>query len=98
MKQKWKVVFKYLCPDEGFSLVMAMGMGLLMLIIATALIFRASRHEAIASTHTQTGDSLAVAEAGVARTLAQMTKPENAVLLNRNYDRIPSTSNTYYRY
>jgi hypothetical protein len=96
MKHKWQAAFKCRSQDEGFTLFMALGMGLLMLTIATTLIFRASRHEAIASTRTHTGDSLAVAEAGVARTLAQMTKPENAVLLNRNYDPLnPKTSKNY---
>jgi predicted transport protein len=96
MKQKWKAAFKCRSRNEGFTLVMAMGMGLMMLIVATTLIFRASRNEAIASSRTQSGDSLAVAEAGVARTLAQMTKPENTVLLSLNYDPInPNTNKNY---
>jgi len=55
MKKKWKAAFKYYycSQDKGFSLVIAMGMGLVMLIVATTLIFHASRHEAIASTRTQ---------------------------------------------
>ena len=82
--------------DRGFTLVLALSMGLVMMAIATTLIFRASRHEAIASTRTEAGDSLAVAEAGIARTLAQMTKPENAVLLSLNYDPInPKTNKSY---
>lgn len=82
--------------DRGFTLVLALSMGLVMMAIATTLIFRASRHEAIASARTEAGDSLAVAEAGVARTLAQMTKPENAVLLSLNYDPInPKTNKSY---
>jgi hypothetical protein len=82
--------------DRGFTLVLALSMGLIMMAISTTLVFRASRHEAIASSRTETGDSLAVAEAGVARILAQFTKPENAVLLNRNYDPlIPSTNKNY---
>lgn len=96
MKRKWQAAFKHLSQDEGFTLVMILGMGLAMLIVATTLIVRASRHEAIASTRTQSEDSLAVAEAGIARTLAQMTKPENAALLNRNYDPINPTTNKNY--
>ncbi|MDZ4874350.1 MAG: hypothetical protein CLLPBCKN_003746 [Chroococcidiopsis cubana SAG 39.79] len=74
--------------ERGFTIVLALSMGLIVMAIAITLIFRASRNEAIASTRTQTGDSLAVAEGGVARILALMTKPENAVLLTRNYDPI----------
>jgi hypothetical protein len=82
--------------ERGFTIVLALSMGLIVMAIATTLIFRASRNEAIASTRTQTGDSLAVAEGGVARILAFMTKPENAVLLTRNYDPIdPKTGKNY---
>lgn len=82
--------------DRGFTIVFALSMGLIMMAIATTLIFRASRNEAIASSRTETGDSLAVAEAGVARILVQFTKPENAVLLNRNYDPLISGTNKNY--
>lgn len=82
--------------ERGFTIVLALSMGLIVMAIATTLIFRASRNEAIASTRTQAEDSLAVAEAGVARTLAQMTKPENIVLLSLNYDPInPKTNKSY---
>ncbi|BDM79545.1 hypothetical protein [Acaryochloris marina] len=44
----------------------------------------------------QSGVSLALAEGGMARSLAQLNKPNNAVLLNRNYDTInPETGKTY---
>lgn len=82
--------------ERGFTLVLAMGMGLIMMVIATTLLFRASRNEAIASTRTQTGDSIAVAEGGVARTLALMSKSENAILLTRNYDPIDSKTGKNY--
>lgn len=80
--------------ERGFTIVLALSMGLIVMAIATTLIFRASRNEAIASTRTQAEDSLAVAEAGVARTLAQMTKPENIVLLSLNYDPINPKTKT----
>lgn len=82
--------------ERGFTLVLALGMGLMMTIVATTLIFRASRNEAIASTRIQTGDSVAIAEAGIARTLVEFAKPENAVLLSRNYDPLISGTNRNY--
>ncbi|NHC36553.1 hypothetical protein [Scytonema millei] len=91
-----KLLARKQSQERGFTIVLALSMGLILMAIATTLIFRASRNEAIASTRTQTGDSLAVAEGGIARIIALMTKPENAVLLTRNYDPIdPKTGKNY---
>jgi hypothetical protein len=82
--------------DRGFTLILALSMGLIVMTVATTLVFRASRNDAIASTRTEAGESMSVAEGGVARTLALMTKPENAALLTRNYDPLNSKTGKNY--
>jgi hypothetical protein len=52
--------------------------------------------QATSISRSQTSNSLAIAEAGVARTLAQLTKSNNTILLASNYDAInPKTNTTY---
>jgi hypothetical protein len=73
-----------------------MGTGLVILTVGALLIARSIQSQAISLGRSRTSNSLAIAEAGVARTLAQLTKPHNAVLLVRNYDGInPKTGKTY---
>ncbi len=67
---------------------------MLTLGITTVLVSQQSR--TAAWQRKESGASLAVAEGGMARTLAQFSDPNNALLLNRNYDTInPDTGTTY---
>jgi hypothetical protein len=82
--------------DSGFSLPVAMGMGLVILMIGALLIARSMQSQAISIGRSRSSNSLAIAEAGVARTLAQLTEPNNVILLALNYDPInPDTNKTY---
>jgi hypothetical protein len=82
--------------DAGFSLPVAMGMGLVILMIGALLIARSMQSQAISIGRSRSSNSLAIAEAGVARTLAQLTEANNAILLTLNYDPInPKTNKTY---
>lgn len=82
--------------DLGFALPVAVGMGLIMLLVAATMILRSQGGQVTASARKRTGASLAVAEGGIARTLAQLTQSNNAGLLTRNYDPInPGTGKTY---
>lgn len=82
--------------DQGFALPVAVGTGLVMLLVAATLISRSQGDQITASARKGTGGSLAAAEGGTARTLAQLTQPNNAGLLTRNYDPINSdTGKTY---
>lgn len=82
--------------DQGFALPLALGLGFVMVILGLSTMIIAQSDRISAFNRKESGASLAIAEGGMARTLAQLTAPNNAVLLNRNYDTInPRTGKTY---
>lgn len=96
MNYKLPVAFRRRSNDQGFTLPVAVAMGLVMFIASATLVSRSQSDQVIASARRGTGGSLAVAEGGIARTLAQLTQANNAVLLTRNYDAVnPTTGKTY---
>jgi hypothetical protein len=81
---------------DGFAMVLALGLGLLMTTLAIGAIFVAQSDRTNAVQRKTTGSSLSVAEGGTANILAQFQKPNNSLLLVRNYDTInPTTGKTY---
>jgi hypothetical protein len=73
-----------------------MGLGFVMLILGMSTIMVAQGDRTSSWQRKESSSTLAVTEGGMARTLAQLTAPNNAVLLNRNYDTInPKTNKTY---
>jgi hypothetical protein len=96
VNKKLQAILKHYADERGFALPLVLGMGLMMLMSGAILITLAQNNLTVASGRTRNGNSLAVAEGGVARTLAQLTQPDNAVLLTLNYDPInPKTGTTY---
>lgn len=84
------------CSEQGFALPLALGLGFVMVILGLSTMMIAQSDRISAFNRKQAGASLAIAEGGMARSLAQLTAPNNAVLLNRNYDTInPKTGKTY---
>lgn len=82
--------------NQGFALPLAVGLGLVMLILGLSSVLIAQGDRTTASLRRESGASLAIAEGGLARSLAQLAVPNNAVLLSRNYDTInPETGKTY---
>lgn len=92
-----KAAFKSSASDRGFVLPIALTMGLVMTLIGVTAVARSQSTRLNSFSRTQTtGSSLMIAEGGVARTLAQLTKANNRVLLTGNYDSInPHTGKTY---
>lgn len=81
--------------EQGFALPLAMGLGFVMVILGMSIMIVAQGDRISAFNRKESGASLALA-GGMARTLAQLTALNNAVLLNRNYDTINSkTGKTY---
>ncbi|PSB02916.1 hypothetical protein [Merismopedia glauca] len=96
MNEKLKAIFKRQSSEHGSTLPLVIGMGAMMMLASVILIIQSQEGQNIAQGRTNTGNSLAIAEGGVARTLVLLTKPNNAVLLTRNYDLINSkTGKTY---
>lgn len=82
--------------EQGFALPVALGMGFVMMTLGIATLIIAQSDLTTSWQRKESGASLAVAEGGLARTLAQLTAPNNAVLLPLNYDTInPKTGKTY---
>lgn len=82
--------------EQGFALPIALGMGFVMVTLGIATLIIAQNDLTNSWQRKESGASLAVAEGGLARTLAKLTAPNNAVLLPLNYDTInPKTGKTY---
>ena len=83
-------------PSQGFALPLALVLGLItMTIMATSLIQAESSRSSSKVRH-DSGASLIVSDSAIARALVELSKPENGVLLTRNYDPInPSTGKNY---
>lgn len=92
-----KAAFKNSSSNQGFVLPVALAMGIVMILVGVAAIARSQSTRLNSFSRSQTaGGSLTIAEGGVARTLAQLTKPNNSVLLTGDYDSInPKTNKTY---
>jgi hypothetical protein len=73
-----------------------MGIGVIVLLLTALLITRAEEDQVNAIAQSRTSNSLAVAEGGMARVLAELTQANNSVLLTRSYDPINSKAGTTY--
>jgi hypothetical protein len=82
--------------QQGFALSLAIGLGLVITAIGITTIFVAQNDRQTAQHRKESGSGLFVAEGGTARMLAQFQKPNNSLLLARNYDTINAeTGKTY---
>jgi hypothetical protein len=81
---------------QGFALPLAMGLGFVILMLGITTLLTAENDRKMAWTRKQNDLSIVVAETGIARTLAQLSKPNNSVLLTRNYDTVSSKTNKTY--
>jgi hypothetical protein len=82
--------------QQGFALSVAIALGLVITAIGVTTLFVAQNDRLTAQQRKQTGSGLFVAEGGMARMLAQFQKPNNSLLLVRNFDTTnPSTGKTY---
>jgi hypothetical protein len=80
----------------GFALTLAMGLGVVMITMGVATLILAQSDRSTAKRRDIAGASLFAAEGGIARTLAQLTKSNNSVLLTQNYDPVsPTTGKNY---
>jgi hypothetical protein len=82
--------------QQGFALSLAIGLGLVITAIGITTLFVAQNDRLTAYQRKESGSGLFVAEGGIARMLAQFQKPNNSLLLVRNYDTLnPKTGKTY---
>ncbi|WP_299404049.1 hypothetical protein [Acaryochloris sp. IP29b_bin.148] len=87
---------KIQAQEAGFALPLALGLGFVMAVLGVSMLMMAQSDRIASWQRKESNASLSLTEGGVARILAQFTAPNNAVLLNRNYDTINAkTGKTY---
>lgn len=67
MNKKLKIALKNSSSEQGFAIPIAIGMGLIMILIASTMIVRSQGDEVTASTQKATNRGLSAAETGVTR-------------------------------
>lgn len=96
MNKKLKIALKDISSEQGFAIPIAVGMGLIMILIATTMIVRSQGDQVTASAQKGAAQSLAISEGGVARSLSTLKQLNNGSYLKLNYDLInPATNKTY---
>lgn len=98
MNKNLKFVLKNRSSEQGFVIPIAVGMGLIMILIATTMIVRSQGDQVSASAQKATAQSLAVAEGGMTRTLFKLNQsnPDVSSLMKRTYDPIDSSTGKTY--
>lgn len=85
-----------LAQTTGFALPIAIALGLVMIAFAGTSILVAQGDRNNAVQRRATGASLLVSDGAVSRALMELSKPENSMLLVRNYDPIDSKTGKNY--
>lgn len=92
MIKRLRIAFKNSSSQQGFAIPIAVGMGLIMILIGTTMVMRSQGDEVTASAQKATADSFNVAELGVTRVqslikrfpkMAEKSKSEWAAEYNR---------------
>lgn len=98
MNKILKFAFKNSSSEQGFALPIAIGMGLIMTLIASTMIVRSQGDQVSASAQKATAQSLAIAEGGMSRTLFKLNQsnPDVSSMLKRTYDPIDSSTGKTY--
>lgn len=82
MNKKLKIALNYCDSEQGFAMPIAIGMGLIMILIAATMIIRAQGDRVTASAQKSTAQSLSVAEAGVTRVQQFLNKNRSLATVN----------------
>lgn len=94
MNTKLKIALIRRSSEQGFALPLAVGMGFVMLLIATTLVMRSQGDQTTALVQKSTAQSLTVAEGGIARSLFNLQKQNNGAYLALSYDRLYNDNDT----
>ena len=77
MSPKLKIALIRRCSNRGFAMPVAIGLGLVILLIAATLIMRSQGDRVTASAQKATAQGLAIAEGGLSRTLAKLNQSKS---------------------
>lgn len=92
MKHKMKIALVSHSREQGFAVPIAIGLGFIILLIATTLIIRSQEDRVTASAQKATAQSLAVAEGGITRSLSTLKQLHKGAYFRLNYDSLNSTT------
>ena len=82
--------------QEGFALPAAMALAMIMLTLMVAAMLSAQDSRDSSQLRKSVGASRIIADSAIARALVELSRPENSLLLVRNYDPLnPRTNQTY---
>lgn len=82
MNKKLKIYLIRRSSEQGFAMPIAIGMGLIMILIAATMIIRSQGYQVTASAQKSTAQSLSVAEAGVTRVQQFLNKYRSFATVN----------------
>lgn len=82
MNKKLKIALKRRSSEQGFAIPIAVGLGLVMILIAATMIVRSQGDQITASAQKSTAQSLSVAEAGVTRVQQFLNKYRSFATVN----------------
>ena len=88
VKKNLNIAHRHRLSEQGFAIPIAVGMGLIMILIASTLIVRSQGDQISASAQKATAQSLAIAEGGITRTLFKLNQssPDISSLMKLTYD------------
>lgn len=90
MNKNLKLVLNNHSNEQGFALPIALGMGLIMLLIAATMVMRSQGDQVTASTQKSTAQGLSVAETGITR--VQALFKQYPILASKRYDSTTGTN------
>jgi len=83
MNRKWKPTLQKRSSDQGFALPVAVGMGLIMILVGTTMILRSQDDQVTASAQKATARGLGAAETGITRYQTLINNNRLIALYNR---------------
>jgi hypothetical protein len=83
MNKKLKIALRNRSSEQGFAIPIAVGMGLIMILVASTMIVRSQGDEVTASAQKATAKSLGIAEIGITRVQSFLNK--NRGFANQSY-------------
>jgi hypothetical protein len=86
MNKKLKTALTRSYSEQGFAFPVAIGMGLIMLLVAATMIARSHGDQTTASVQKATAQSLGITEGGITRSLSKLKQLNNGSYLRLNYD------------
>jgi len=80
--------------NKGFVLPLVIGLGLIMTVAGLTMVIRSSDEQVTAEQKVQNAQAKAIAEAGITRSLSELSQPQNSLYATTEYEDWPTGENT----